>query len=60
MGNEEFELVIEFLEEFDARGSIVGQTDDQRTRLIELCKEIAVQYWGDEDQYVRVVYYDDY
>ena len=60
MDNGEFELVIEFLEEFNARGNIVGQTEDQRTRLLELCKEIAVHYWDGGDEYVRVVYYDDY
>jgi hypothetical protein len=60
MANGEFELVIEFLEEFDARGSIVGQTEDQRARLIEICKEIALQYWFDEEKYVRVVSYHDY
>jgi len=60
MDNGEFERLIEFLEEFDARGNIVGETEDQRARLIDICKEIALHYWFDEEKYVRVVYYDDY
>jgi hypothetical protein len=60
MNLEEFEKLIEFLYEFSDTGSIEGEAKYQRARLIEVCKDIAVSYWNDKDEYVRVVSYYDY